>query len=145
MLRFLSKRGHAVSIGYFTKNIWPTLSTTEKKQIALNESDPQDAEVSYYKGLALSEMGKEFFGEALYAFRKASELDNNFSKLASREIASIYYEQGDYSLAYNELKKICDTLFSQPPNLTNSGNYNSTPDGVSHTGRSPHFTGWDAT
>jgi len=61
-------------------------------QKALLNSNPKVSAEYYYRGLGLMKLGKEYFSEALYSFKRAIRLDKNktFTQKSKRQITKIY-------------------------------------------------------
>lgn len=97
----------------FSNINWKNLSDTDKMNYALAISEPEEAEIAFYKGLALKNLGKAYAGEAINNFEKAAELDKNFDPFSHLQIANIQENLGqqtesiaNYKQAYQELLHI---------------------------------------
>jgi hypothetical protein len=55
-------------------SVWDQLSETDKLQSALDTDEPENADVAYYKGLAFKNIGPQYSGYAMAAFREALKL-----------------------------------------------------------------------
>ena len=55
-------------------SVWDQLSEDDKLQSALNTDEPENAEVAYYKGRAFKDIGSQYSGHAIAAFRDALQL-----------------------------------------------------------------------
>jgi len=55
-------------------SVWDRLSESDKLQSALDTDEPENADVAYYKGRAFTDIGPQYSGYAIAAFRDALQL-----------------------------------------------------------------------
>jgi len=74
--------------------IWLKMSEEDKMNAALATSEPESAEIAFYKGKGLEEFGEGHYGAAINAFKKAAELDPEYKIVAEMHIGDVYKKMG---------------------------------------------------
>lgn len=89
--RFFSKHIKEEDINTILFN---KMNVDDRINLAVTISDPDTANIAYYKGLGLKKMGTEFSSEAIHAFKQAIELDQSYNAICKNEIDDIYAQLG---------------------------------------------------
>ena len=69
---------------------WQKMNFEQRIDLALTESDPDSADIAFYKGLGLRKLGQNFSSEAIFAFRRAMKLDPTYKTPCENHIKIIF-------------------------------------------------------
>jgi hypothetical protein len=90
--------------------LWNKLCERDRIEYALAVSEPENAEVAFYKGKGFKSLGTEYAGAAIAAFTLAAKMDPNYRFASQMEIGHVYNQAGQTAEAYKYVEKACQEI-----------------------------------
>jgi hypothetical protein len=89
---------------------WPKMSRRERIDFALDEFEPESAEIAYYQGIGLMNLSPQTNGKTMAAFNLALQLAKGKFWSASVQLSKVYANEGNYNMAYSVIIDAVKTL-----------------------------------